>query len=184
MNFIITDKTYPQSIENEVNKALSFYPELHATPIDFKFKSKIEKSTMQAQPKFHTLFLPRSKRSYNIYIRNTFKLNSRELPILDIPKDVLVGWFGHELGHIMDYENMGNASLIKFGLAYFFSNKAVVRAERRADSFAVKHGMLPYLEKTKAFLLDHADIPEVYKLRLKALYPSTEELANMVNDFP
>ena len=46
----------PEEIKEEAVVALSHYPELANTAIEFKFKSKIKKSNMQAQPVFKQLF--------------------------------------------------------------------------------------------------------------------------------
>ncbi len=48
-----TNKVIPNSILEEAQKALSFYPELKDTNIEIKFKDNIKKSFMQAQPQFY-----------------------------------------------------------------------------------------------------------------------------------
>jgi len=53
--------TVPESIQEEARIALSHYPKLADTPITFKFKKEIKKSTMQAQPIFWSLFNTRKK---------------------------------------------------------------------------------------------------------------------------
>lgn len=169
-------KIYPKILEDQVKTALAFYPELEDVPIEFKFKKNIKKSTMQAQPRFSKILSPRHKREYIIYIKEKFVLNDIEKPISDLPNDVLVGWLGHELGHIMDYETRSNTQLIKFGFNYLFSNTSIVEAERTADRLAVEHGMLDYILKTKDFILKKADISKNYRNRIKKYYLSTEEL--------
>ncbi len=173
-------KIYPNSLEAEVLKALSYFPDLENIPIEFKFKKNIKRSTMQAQPRFTKVLIPSHKREYIIFIKSHFRLGEIDSPIVDLPKDVLIGWLGHELGHIMDYERMSNFQLIKFGLSYLTSSKAIVNAERQADTFAIKQGMQDYIIKTKNFILNHADIPESYKNRMKKYYLSPEELMDLV----
>ena len=54
------NKIIPNTIKEEALTALSYYPELKDTNIVFKFKDKIKKSTMQAQPTWGS-FLKRKK---------------------------------------------------------------------------------------------------------------------------
>src|SRR5687767_12837544 len=116
------NKQIPAAIEKNVLKALSFYPELKNTTINFIFKKNIKSSIMQAQPVFTALLKRRKHRSYRINISAQFKLLHSVMPILQIPDDVMVGWIGHELGHILDYENRTNAGMISFGCRYYFSS--------------------------------------------------------------
>ena len=179
MNISINNKIYPKRIENQVLKALSYYPELQMTPIKFRFKTKIKKSTMQAQPRFSKIFSGRKHREYLVFMKEKFELGDIQTPIENLPEDVMIGWLGHELGHIMDYETRTNKALVSFGINYLFSKKAIINAERTADRFAVEHGMKDYIVKTKDFILNHADIPEKYKKRIKKYYLSTEELMQL-----
>lgn len=176
----ISNKIYPKSIEKEIQKTLTYFPSLKDIPIEFKFKKKIKRSTMQAQPRFSKIFKSRHHREYIIFIKKHFKLGDIDTPIEDLPQDALIGWLGHELGHIMDYERMSNFQLIKFGLNYLTSGNAIVNAERQADKFAIKQGMQDYIIKTKNFILNHADIPESYKARMKRYYLSPEEIMDLV----
>jgi hypothetical protein len=173
-------KTYPDSIKTETLKALSYFPDLKNIPIEFRFKKNIKRSTMQAQPKFTKILSPRSKREYIIFIKKHFQLGDIDTPIEELPEDILIGWLGHELGHIMDYETRSNTNLVGFGIKYLFSHKAIVNAERTADRFAIEHGMKDYILKTKDFILNHAEISEKYKTRIKKFYLSPEELMEMV----
>ena len=63
---------------------------------------------MQAQPVFSTLLESKKNRRYRINISAHFKLIHSQMPILEIPDDVMIGWIGHELGHILDYEGKSN----------------------------------------------------------------------------
>lgn len=172
--------TIPNSIKDNVETALSYYPQLASTSIEFKFKKNIKKSTMQAQPKFISFFRSRKYRSYVILISETFKIADKKFSTKDIPDEIFIGWIGHELGHITDYQTRSNLNLITFGLNYLFSESSIVEAERSADSFAVAHGMESYILKTKNFILNHADITQSYKDRIKKYYLSPEEIMELV----
>ncbi|WOD43486.1 hypothetical protein [Hwangdonia lutea] len=172
----------PKSIYKEVKTALSYYPDLKHINIEIKFKKHIKKSTMQARPSFGSFFRSKKHRKYLILISETFKISDKEFLTKHIKSDILIGWIGHELGHIMDYQNRSKLNLIGFGLKYLFSENYIVEAERAADTYAVNHGMADYILKTKDFILNHADISNIYKKRIKRYYLSPEEIMELVNN--
>ena len=173
-------QVFPPSIEKEAVTALSHYPELNATRITFKFKKKIRKSTMQAQPTLGSIFRSKKKRKYVILMSERFKIEDTIFSTVNLPSDVLIGWLGHELGHIMDYEQRTGMNLIGFGLGYSFSEKFMKNAERMADTFAVDHGLEKYILATKNFIMNEAGFPEKYKKRIKRYYLSPEEIMLLV----
>ncbi len=120
-------------------------------------------------------------REYVILISEKFKISNKEFLTKDIPSDILIGWIGHELGHIMDYQNRSKLNLIWFGLKYVFSDNHIIEAERAADTFAVNQGMESYILKTKDFILNNAEITPSYKLRIVKYYLSPEEIMDIVN---
>ena len=172
----------PKSIKAEAEKALSYYPELNQTSVKFKFKPNIPKSTMRAQPTFWSLFRSRKKRKYVVLISKRVKISDRIFLTEDIPEEIMVGWLGHELGHIMDYKNRSSWNLIWFGIKYSFSGAYIREAERAADTYAVSHGMADYILKTKSFILDNAEIEESYKERIRKYYLSPKEILKLVNE--
>lgn len=181
-NINLENKIIPESIEKEVLEALAFFPELYDTPIEFKFKDKIRKSTMQAQPKFSSFFKSKENREYIILISRSIQIDHKDFTIDDIPSDVIVGWIGHELGHLMDYRERTNFGMLIFGAKYLFSFKAIKKIERDADTYAISHGMGDYILKTKDFILENADISEKYKARIRRLYISPEEVMEIINE--
>ena len=175
-------KIIPQSIHAEIKTALEYYPDLEDTYIEFRFKKNIKKSTMQARPSFGSFFSTKKHRKYVVLISETFKISDKSFLTKDIPSDILIGWVGHELGHIADYQDRSKTNLIWFGLKYLFSDNHIVEAERAADMYAVSHGMESYILKTKDFILNHADITQTYKMRIQKYYLSPEEIMDIVND--
>ncbi len=176
-------KTIPSEIREVTLKALSFYPALKNVKIDFVFNEKIRKSFMQAQPRYTTMYGSRKWRSYMIKIRRFFSLNGEEIPVQDLPVDVLIGWIGHELGHIMDYMRKNNWSLMLFGLNYYSSRSFIITAERAADIYALNHGLGGYILATKEFILKQAGMSEAYVNRIKRLYLPPEEIMVMMDDW-
>jgi hypothetical protein len=174
------NKKIPAVIEQNVLKALSFYPELKETAINFVFKKNIKRSVMQAQPVFTTLLKVRKEREYQINISSLFKLTHAAIPIHQIPDDIMIGWIGHELGHIMDFESRSNLNVIGFGFKYVFSEKYVRIAEKTADTYAVNRGLGQYIIATKRFILDHTELPQAYKDKIARLYLSPDDIVEQV----
>ena len=135
---------------------------------------------MQAQPRIETMFNKKENRGYNINISSLFKLTHTAIPIHQIPADIMIGWIGHELGHIMDYHNRTIFGMIRFGFGYLFSIKYIQQAERVADTFAVMHGLGHYIIQTKNFILNHAELPEKYKQKIARLYLSPDDIVEQV----
>ncbi len=177
----LENKIIPQSLQKEVIEALSFYPELADTAIEFKFKDNIKKSTMQAQPRFTSFFRAKEYREYVILISRRIQIEGEKFTMDDIPSEVKVGWIGHELGHVIDYSQRTNMGMLIFGLKYLFSTAHIKEVERTADTYAIAHNMGDYILKTKNFILDNANLSEKYKQRIRKLYISPEEVMELIN---
>ncbi|MFC3196652.1 hypothetical protein ACFOET_03410 [Parapedobacter deserti] len=177
-----TNKIIPAAIEKTALVALSHYPELEETSIRFVFTSKLKRTVMAARPITGTLFKSRNKRGYEILINPAFKLGHHNDPRQHIPDSVMIGWLAHELGHIMDYETRSTWNLIGFGLSYWLSRPFIQSAEYRADSFAMNHGLGEYIIATKSFILNHPELPQIYKDRIANLYPSPDDIVEWVAD--
>ena len=176
------NKVIPVKILEEAKVALSFFPELEDVRIEFKYKKNIDDSFMQAQPDFSDVFRRKSKRSYNIFISDRFLIKGDKVSLEDVPSDVLIGWFAHELGHVMDYRNRSAMGMVIFGLNYITSDKYLVEAERMADVYAVNNGTSKYILATKNFILNHAGFTDEYKRKIAKLYLSPDEILALVDD--
>ncbi|TVZ10407.1 hypothetical protein JM80_2945 [Cellulophaga sp. RHA_52] len=172
----------PKIIEKEALVALSYYPQLKNTEIEFRFKDNIKKSTMLAQPVFGSLLKSKKKRHYLILMSKKFKISGKEFKTTDVDSDILVGWLGHELGHILDYQNRSSLNLLWFGIKYSLSDNYIKEAERAADSYAVASGMGDYILKTKNFILNNAEIDATYKARIIKYYLSPAEIMLLVKE--
>lgn len=176
------NKVVPDEIWRETYVALSHYPELRDTPIEFKFKKKIQKSFMQAQPKLSGLLKNKKNRSYFVMISEHIKIEDEVFDVKNVPSEVLIGWIGHELGHIMDYRERSSANMVWFGIKYLTSKKYIQEAERAADTYAVNHGLGKYIIATKDFILNHTHLADSYKARIKKLYLSQEEIMALIDE--
>lgn len=163
-------------------KALSFYPVLKQIEIEFIFSEHISKSVMQAQPKFSSMLKGQQNRTYVIKIARWFTFQGERMETRNLPEDVLVGWIGHELGHIMDYLGKSNWGMALYGLAYFTSPGFINSAERAADTFAVSHGLGDYILATKEFILKKAGMPEKYIRKMNKMYLPPEEIIRLMEE--
>ncbi|WP_236974751.1 hypothetical protein [Membranihabitans maritimus] len=174
-------KIIPKKIYRETTIALSYYPELSDVRIEFKFKDNITKSFMQAQPGFVSLLGPKKNRKYFVFVSTKFNIENAEFTVEDVPSDVLIGWLGHELGHIMDYLNRSSINLIFFGIKYLLLHEHVKSAERTADTYAIANGMSNYIIETKKFILNHTSLSQTYKQKIQRLYLAPEEIVKIAN---
>lgn len=172
--------TCPENLKKEIHKAVSFFPKLDKAALNFYLSGSMRSITMKAQLSFISLFKQRSKRTYYIYISKTFKNASKKMAISDLPTDVLIGWIGHELGHIMDYEQMTNWQLMKFGFNYLFFDEHYNESEYTADFYAVRSGMEKYLIKKRKYILEHPEIFKAYKKKFRDHYLSPDDIVHLV----
>lgn len=174
------NKQIPDVIVPQVLTALSHYPTLRETDIRFRFKENLRGPVMAARPVVGTLLRGRKHRAYDILINPMFKLKHLETPIDHIPDSVMIGWIGHELGHIMDYETKNTWQMLGFGFRYWTSARFIQKAEKVADTYATQQGLGEYILAHKEFVLGHADLPDYYKARIARLYLSPDDIVELI----
>lgn len=180
-NFIeYQNKTIPLEIAEATIEALSYFPELEDVSIDFVYKEKIKGAIMQAQPYLFSLFVNgKNNRKYKIKVTRQLEFAEGYYPIEQVPYDALVGWIGHELGHVMDYLNRSSANMMHFGAKYFLSNKKVVEAELTADGYAIGCGMGHHILANKNYILNNENFEDDYKEKIKNLYMSPDQILTL-----
>jgi len=161
--------------ENEISFVLQNYPELENTTIFFTEKEI--SNTMEAKPKINFIFLKKQKREYKIVLNNETKSNSGIL-VSNLNSTQRIGIFSHELGHIVDYENMSNFQIIFFGVQYIFPNSRR-KIEHRVDEIAINHGFGKELIEFTKLAFYGENIPEKYKKKKFKYYYSPEELKEL-----
>lgn len=146
------------------------YKELHSYGFEV-IQSNVSGSTMQAQPLIDLSDIFGKNRQYKLDVAETV-LDSDDLFISDLPKSVLRGWFAHELGHIVDYENHSNAGMIAYGIRYVLSDKYKREREHEADSIAIRHGFRKDVIAAKKYILENDFISPAYQEQIKRYYMS------------
>lgn len=126
---------------------------------------------MQAQPVIDLSQVFGTKRGYRLDVAEKV-LDSGELNVADLPEEVLKGWFAHELGHMVDYENHSNFGMIAYGIKYSLSDEYKRDREHEADSISIQHGFKKEIIATKKHLLENNFISPKYQDQLKKFYMS------------
>jgi hypothetical protein len=152
--------------------ALRYFPELEQTKIRVRFK-KI-KSTMMAQPDADFIVKSRNDRRYKIIINSTKDYTGMNYE--DLSFNSMVGWIGHELAHITDYDKKNNGQLLQFITNYLFSRGHLKHTENYADKETVKRGLGYALYEGAHYLFKNPKILKGYKDRNKDFYLSPEEI--------
>ncbi len=136
-------------------------------------------STMQAQPVigFDSFF--NGIDTYRIRLAE-FVRDSSNIRVDGLSEDILVGWFAHELGHVVDYMNRPAIDMLGFGIRYITSGDFRREAERRADEIAMAQGFHDQIIATKEFLFNHDLIHESYRNKLKRYYMSIEDARSFI----
>ena len=163
-------------------EVLAYYPGLSSAAIRLEMRKSSGPPTMLARPAFMGLFGPGKARSYLIRIAPVIRLGKAWKATSDLPPDVLKGWIGHELGHIVDYQDRSSLGLVLFGIRYLLDPAFIRAAEWRADHFAVSRGLHAYILRTKRYILEEADIPRAYKRRIERYYSSPEQIEKLVSE--
>jgi len=162
-------------------ETLAAYPELRGRPIYLR-KLSLKRSTMRAQPVINSSFFRRAARHYRVDFSDHLEV-TRHVCVQELPKEVVVGWFAHELGHIIDYLKRPVMGMISFGLGYALWSRYMREAERRADTIAVNRGFGQEILATKEYLIQHTTLPPHYKSRLKKYYLSADEIEGLILDW-
>jgi hypothetical protein len=169
---------YPAVLKEAIVPLRSHYPALRKVSIKFAFSRAFSGAVMQAQPQWPGMLRPGQARRYQIEMKPYLLLRDEQdtLALHRIPQKVLIGWLGHELGHIADYENKGFWEMIDLGLGYLTSAVSQRATEQRADSIATRHGLGPEIIAVKHFILTEKAFPVSYRDKIRNLYPSTDHI--------
>lgn len=168
-----------KNVENEKIKAcfetvLEAYEILHPYPITLE-QRPIRNTTMQAKPIIGFFDLFGKNKRYKVNLAR-YVSDSEDIAVRKLPDDVLTGWFAHELGHLVDYEQHSNLGMVRYGIRYLTSHRFKRQAEHTADLIAVQHGFRDEIIATKRFILEHDLLGDDYKSRIRRYYMSVEDV--------
>lgn len=164
------NKQLPEAYKVQALAALSYYPELQDTRIEFverKFNT-----TMAARPAVRSIFKRKGKRKYRIFINRSPDV---EVPLDAVQFSACVGVIGHELAHILDYENKSGLRITLNGLWYW--NRMFKRKfEHATDQRTIDHGLGEYLLSFSEHVLFRSKASEKYKSFKTDVYMTPEEI--------
>lgn len=173
------NKTIPKKVELAALVALSHYPELATERIIFKFQ-KIS-TTMKAQPKWNFLLKKKKNRQYIVYL-NSETDKSTGLALEDLSFNALVGWIGHELGHLVDFTTKSNCKVVKTG-TFYFSKKKKAKYERSIDLITINHGLGYALYEGMEYVYENKNMSDEYRENLIDNYLSLQEIISQIEKY-
>jgi len=150
---------FPQ-IRSDIISALCFYPELANARIRFSYKPI--KQTMNSRPAPGNIFRSKANRRYFIIVNNN-KGKHKGLPFEELTYNIKIGWLGHELAHICEYESINNLETFWFAVKYISSKQFVRKVERNTDLITINHGLAFPLYDGIDYLFRNKDISEKYR---------------------
>ena len=132
------NKEIPAAFEKQILFALSYFPELIHTKIKFEIK-KSTGGIISTRPTMGSLLRKASKRTYLVTIYDS--TDGRKLPVF-ANSDVngQVGILGHELCHIIYFNNNTGFGLFGLGVAHI-SSGFMDRFEYNTDSMDIERGL-------------------------------------------
>lgn len=169
-------KTFLPDYELASLVALTHYPELKDTKITFI--SKALSSTMAARPKGLNVFRKKGKRMYVVIINNT---DDVKVPVDSVSFNAKVGVIGHELAHILDYENKSSLKVAANGIGYT-SKKFRVKFERATDQRTIDHGLGWQCYDWSFYVYHYKNTPKDYLEYKKKTYMSYKEIEEQMED--
>ncbi len=153
--------------------ALSYYPELRDSPIEFKFSA--EATTMAARPRPSSML---TNRRYIIVINN--KEEFEGIRLSDVPYNAQIGIIGHELAHIADYQKHNLFGVM--GILFRYSSKARKPLfEKEIDRATIERGLGWQLYDWAQFALsEDNDTSEEYRQFKREHYLSPAEIEQQI----
>ncbi len=172
------NKHIPEKYKLAILVALSYYPELIETKIDFK--ECAIKTTLNARPTIPSLcFKNKLKRSYVVRINNSKKEGM--ITIDEVPFNASIGIFAHEFSHFVDYQNRNFRGVMQRLMAYTSKKKKAIY-EKEIDSMTVARGLKWQMYDWSYYAIFLSDASESYKLFKKETYLKPKEILEQIRE--
>ena len=171
------NKVINPSYSQQLIYALSYYPELANTKIKLKIINS-SRGLISTNPTFGSIFRRSSKRKYIIKI---FEPTAESKIPLFANADIngQVGIFGHELCHIIYFNNKTSLGLIGLGINHI-STKYMDRFERNADSANIVRGLGYQLLAWKSYLNKGFSVMRADSIPHEEKYPGGKRYMSVV----
>ena len=99
-----------------------------------------------------------------------------------IPFNAQVGVIGHELAHVVDYENKRKIGIISTGVGYLFTDYKQ-NLENEIDKITIEHGLGWQIYDFADYILNWSGASEEYKHYKEKIYFSHIELLNIMKQY-
>lgn len=119
--------------------ALSHYPELKETPIEFQVKPAI--IPLSSRPDPLSVLFPWIQRKYLVIISNETNANMDPILLHKAPFNAQIGIIGHELGHSVYYLDKSALQLAQIAYKYEYDRDFHNTFERDTDKRGIAHGL-------------------------------------------
>lgn len=166
----------PAEYRHQAYLALSFYPELKGKKLKFKYKKL--KTTMSCMPRLDFIFRKKENRTYVIAINKELKGNNGIL-LAEVPFNAQVGVIGHELGHVVDYEQKSALGVITTGIRYLFPGYRRT-LENHVDEITIHRGLGKQLADYAAYVFHESKAAEKYIRYKRKYYYQPEEIHSLM----
>jgi hypothetical protein len=132
------NKKMPDGYEKQILYTLSYFPELVHTKIEFQLK-KSSGGIISTRPTIGSLLRKSSKRNYIVLIYDSTQ-GGRPPAFPNSNVNGQVGILGHELCHIVYFNNCTGFGLLGLGIAHI-SSSFMDRFEYNTDSMDIERGL-------------------------------------------
>lgn len=168
LDFHFTEKT--EKFTAPIQFAAGSFPELKG--IDIEVRRKNIGTMMAARPKIDFLFRKKENRKYVVYITDHPEMNAG--PIFEeMSECAQAGVLGHELSHILTYNEKNNIQMLWFSITYLFNRK---RIEAETDIIAMQRGFGDHLVEYTRFIHKSPHTNRKYLKKKKKHYLSASEM--------
>lgn len=176
-------KKIPAEYEKQIVYTLSYFPELATAKINFRIK-KSNGGIISTRPTLGGLLRSSSKRRYIVTIYDSAA--GRRFPsFANGPFNGQVGILGHELCHILFFNNRTGLGLVSLGIAHI-STSYMDRFENRTDSMDIERGLGYQLISWKTYLdkyfgaATQSELPAFAKSPTRERYMSVERIREVM----
>lgn len=174
------NKDIPEQYHLAAYAALSHYPELKNTRIEFR-KKKI-KTTMACRPAVKSMFRKADKRLYIVFVNNKHG-KVRKVLLNELPFDAKIGVIGHEYGHIVDYRSKNFFGICATAIGYLFYTPRQ-KLENKIDRITIAHSLGWQLFHFTVFVQEKSKASPEYKAYKKRVYYGKNALRRQMKRNP
>jgi hypothetical protein len=171
-----SNKVVPEKYKSVIFHALSYFPELKNTHIQFKFADI--STTLNARPTLWSLiFCKKESRRYVVRINNN--LQDSIINFSGVPYDAQLGVLAHEFCHFADYAQK-NIWGVMGRLLDYTNHKRKKAFENEIDQKTIKRGLGWQLYSWSYYVLYESNAKQEYKEFKKEVYLTPRQIEKLL----